>query len=599
MLWRLPLVLFFLIAGISLWNLDGRLVSDHRAGAVGQAAQMAALVEGAIGERATSLRALKVAVTSIPAGLGRERLFRTLADEIMDGTPDMMAAYRLDAAGTVELEHPPGVESGGLLAQNHLLLAPLADAIVRAQRTRETAVSGLVPLRPDTLGVVVYEPVMERGRVTGFVAGAIVHGALLRQSLRPEQHGRFAYRLVDESGTALGISPDYPARVTTTIDREISLPGGRAWRLEIALRPFQPVLARVTLWVVGLLLLGLVCLLVVREDARADRLAMHSFNLELLSRNLLDANVKLEERAQQVTEANRAKSRFLANVSHELRTPLNAVVGYNSLAMSGVYGDVPTPLRAVHERIGAAANHLLGLVNDVLDLSKIEVGRMDIDPRPIVIERLLEDVVAVIEPVADAKGVRVDLVVPRGVPTVISDAVHVRQILMNLTSNAIKFTERGAITIVARRSSGEEEKEGEDGVEVLVEDTGIGIPADHLDRIFDEFEQIRPGGRGDSLTRGAGLGLPIARKLARLLGGDVTAESRVGTGSRFTLRLPKLPPMLTGTRESDAAETTAGGSGGEGGDGPPPRGTGSSTPPPRDGEQGSTVHGLDDTGIAR
>ena len=191
-------------------------------------------------------------------------------------------------------------------------------------------------------------------------------------------------------------------------------------------------------WTVGLLLLLLVVFLVLREEARARRFAAHSFDLELMSRDLLDANVRLEDRAQQIAEANRAKSRFLANVSHELRTPLNAIVGYNSLAIDGIYGALPAPLRGAHERIRAAAEHLLALVNDVLDLSKIEVGRMEIDLEVTDIGALLDTVVTVIEPIASAKGLTVDVIIGRDVPRITTDGRHVRQILLNLASNAIK-----------------------------------------------------------------------------------------------------------------------------------------------------------------
>jgi len=265
---------------------------------------------------------------------------------------------------------------------------------------------------------------------------------------------------------------------------------------------------------------------------------MHSFNLELLSRDLLDANVRLEERAQQVNEANMAKSRFLANVSHELRTPLNAIVGYNALALSGLYGEVTPELRGAHDRIRAAADHLLRVVNDVLDLSKIEVGRMEVDVREVSLEPLLEGVVSVVEPIAEAKDVRIDLVVARGLPPVVTDARHVRQILLSLATNAIKFTERGSVTIVAKYDDAATSR----SVLIAVEDTGIGIAARDLDRIFDEFEQVRPSGRGDSIARGTGLGLAVSRKLAHLLGGDVRVESQLGTGSRFTLTLPLEPP---------------------------------------------------------
>jgi signal transduction histidine kinase len=540
LLWRLPLVLFFLLGGICLWYLDTRLVTEYRNGAVAQAGQLDALLENAIAERVTLLRSVARLVGEAGSPRERDARVRALVDEVLDAAPDIAAIYRLDAAGTVEDLRPRGTEDD-LLAQNHLLLAPLADAMVRAQRTREPTISGLIPIRPDTLGVVLYEPVITKGRITGHIAAAVAYGTLLRQALAGGTRGRFAYRVSDSAGTVLGVSSEFPRSTSTTVPRTITLPGGGTWELDVAVEPYQPLLARIILWGVGVIMLALVLLLVVREDMRNERLAMHSFNLELLSRNLLDANVKLEERAQQVTDANRAKSRFLANVSHELRTPLNAIVGYNSLAVSGLYGELAPPLRTALDRTGAAARHLLGVVNDVLDLSKIEVGRMDVDARPVDVERLLEDVVSVVEPVADAKGVRVDLVIARDVPTVTTDALHLRQIVMNLTSNAIKFTEHGAVTLVAKP----DEPRGDAaavGLRIDIEDTGIGIEPSDLERIFDEFEQVRPGGRGDSLTRGTGLGLAISRKLARLLGGDVTAHSTVGAGSRFSVTVPLRPP---------------------------------------------------------
>jgi signal transduction histidine kinase len=316
-------------------------------------------------------------------------------------------------------------------------------------------------------------------------------------------------------------------------------------------------------WTVGLLLLLLVVFLVLREEARARRFAAHSFDLELMSRDLLDANVRLEDRAQQIAEANRAKSRFLANVSHELRTPLNAIVGYNSLAIDGIYGALPAPLRGAHERIRAAAEHLLALVNDVLDLSKIEVGRMEIDLEVTDIGALLDSVVTVIEPIASAKGLSIDVIIGRDVPRITTDGRHVRQILLNLASNAIKFTERGSVTLIARRSNA---GRGET-VRITVEDTGLGIAPEDIDRIFEEFEQVRPSGRGDSLQRGTGLGLAIARKLARLLGGEIEVSSTEGVGSRFTLDLPQhapkpaldiaddSPPRASGARDGRAPNT--------------------------------------------
>jgi signal transduction histidine kinase len=173
----------------------------------------------------------------------------------------------------------------------------------------------------------------------------------------------------------------------------------------------------------------------------------------------------------------------------------------------------------------------------VLDLSKIEVGRMEVDLETTDIGALLDSVVTVIEPIAAAKGLSVDVILARDVPRVTTDGRHVRQILLNLASNAIKFTERGSVTLIARPVNAPDG----DFVQITVEDTGIGIAADDLTRIFEEFEQVRPSGRGDSLQRGTGLGLAIARKLARLLGGDIEVTSTVGVGSRFTLRVPARP----------------------------------------------------------
>jgi signal transduction histidine kinase len=419
---------------------------------------------------------------------------------------------------------------------NHFDLPERAEALDRARAEQRPAVTRSVTLLGGAKGMLVYVPVVRDARVVGYIGGGLAYQALFNDALAGQLQGSFAYRITDASGDVIAISPDYPEQVASLVTRPVSFPGGPGWTLDVAIPRFQPLISRLVTWTVGVLLLLLVVFLVLREEARARRFAAHSFDLELMSRDLLDANVRLEERAQQIAEANRAKSRFLANVSHELRTPLNAIVGYNSLAIDGIYGTLPAPLHGAHERIRAAAEHLLALVNDVLDLSKIEVGRMEIDLETADLGALLDSVVTVIEPIAAAKGLAVDVILGRDLPRITTDGRHVRQILLNLASNAIKFTERGSVTLIARRS--------DDGIGVLitVEDTGIGIAPEDLTRIFEEFEQVRPSGRGDSLERGTGLGLAIARKLARLLGGEIDVSSRVGAGSRFTLRLPLNAP---------------------------------------------------------
>ena len=561
-LWRLPLVAFLATGLVCLNYLDGRLSGDYRQSAADLALQTDAQIESAVATSASAMHELRLLMADAPSPAEQRARFATFAGAFAASRPEVMNVYRLDARGEVRDFAPAAMAagtsagtstattSGDLTSENHLLLAETAEAIARARDTGEPATTGVIVLRNDTLGFVIYDPIVVRGRLDGYVGAAIAYGPLLRSVLSPRLHERFGYRIADSAGRVLAVSPSYPTRVSSFATQRLTLPGERHWRLDVPIGVFQPRAARVTMWIVGIVLLFVVFLLVLREDARAERIAMHSFNLELLSRDLLDANVRLEERAQQVNEANMAKSRFLANVSHELRTPLNAIVGYNSLALSGLYGEVTPEHRAAHDRIRTAADHLLRLVNDVLDLSKIEVGRMEVDLRPVALEPLLEGVVSVVEPVAEAKDVRIDLVLARDLPTVTTDARHVRQILLSLATNAIKFTERGSVTIVAKCG------EGADAGRVLlaVEDTGIGIAPRDLDRIFDEFEQVRPSGRGDSIARGTGLGLAVSRKLANLLGGEVRVDSQLGTGSRFTLALPVEPSEQTRTGTRSAAD---------------------------------------------
>jgi signal transduction histidine kinase len=535
LLWRLPLLAFLLAGLICLKYLDGRLSGDYSRSAGDLAVQADALIETAIAGQAASLNALEQMIAAAPSPAERRARLSAFAKTLLASRPEVLRVMRLDDEGNVQ-EALPGrtANDSDLASENHFLVAETRSALDRARETLAPAVTGLLVLRRDTLGFVIYDPVIIHGRAVGYVGASIAYAPLLRALLTPRVQGRFGYRIADSAGRVLAVSPRYPDRVGAFATQRVTLPGGTHWRLDVPLGVFQPRAARVVMWIVGLVSLFVVALLVLREDARAERIAMHSFNLELLSRDLLDANVRLEERAQQVNEANRAKSRFLTNVSHELRTPLNAIVGYNALALSGLYGEVTPELRSAHDRIRAAADHLLRVLNDVLDLSKIEVGRMEVDARDVALEPLLEGVMSIVEPVAEAKSVRLDLVVARNLPSLVTDPRHVRQILMNLLTNAIKFTERGSVTIVATRGEGARS----DMVSLAIEDTGIGIARSDLGRIFDEFEQVRPGGRGDSIVRGTGLGLAVSRKLARVLGGDVDVTSRVRAGSRFTLWLP-------------------------------------------------------------
>ena len=545
--WRLPLVVMLIVGALTLRHVDGILQREYQTEAGTQAVQTDALLESFVKQRVALLGGLRGFIATMPANRAAEQGFERLSAEALRDAPDLLAIYLLDSTGTAT--HAYRRDERGDVAnrhRNHFAFPNRARALLRANRSRGAALTTTVQLADGSRGMIAYTPVIREERIVGYVGASLAYGALFNDALAGQLRGHFAYRLLDEAGTVIAMSPEYPDDPARRLTSDVSLPGGVRWTLEVAIPRNQPFTPRLITWIVGLLLLGLLASLVLREEARARRSAAHTHDLELLTRGLLDANTRLEERAQQIAEANRGKSRFLANVSHELRTPLNAIVGYNSLALDGLYGPLPQPLQTAHERIGAAAEHLLGLVNDVLDLSKIEAGRLEVHPEPLSLEGVLDSVLTVIEPIAEAKGLRIDLIVERKLPQLITDPRHLRQILLNFVANAVKFTERGSVTITARRLTDDPSR-----VRVVVEDTGIGIADDDLERIFEEFEQVRPSGRGDSIQRGAGLGLAIARKLARLLGATVQVDSVLGSGSRFTLDLPiEISPQLAAAGNS-------------------------------------------------
>ncbi|MCA9658119.1 MAG: response regulator, partial [Myxococcales bacterium] len=241
----------------------------------------------------------------------------------------------------------------------------------------------------------------------------------------------------------------------------------------------------------------------------------------------------------------RLKSEFLANTSHELRTPLNAIIGYSEL----IEEDAEEPeLRADVGRILEASRHLLELINDVLDLSKIEAGRMDLFYETIRVDTLIRGVADTIRPTIERNSSRLVLNLGGGLGTIESDLTKVRQILLNLASNAAKFTAGGTVEIVAREVRGDA---GEAGLELAVRDSGIGIDAAKLAAIFEPFTQADA-----STTRrygGTGLGLAITRRFVEMLGGTIDVTSVVGEGSCFTVWLPRRAPGAPARREGSSA----------------------------------------------
>jgi signal transduction histidine kinase/CheY-like chemotaxis protein len=241
---------------------------------------------------------------------------------------------------------------------------------------------------------------------------------------------------------------------------------------------------------------------------------------------------EIDEKGRQLEIASRHKSQFLANMSHELRTPMNAIIGVTEMLLEDAKALGQEDQIEPHERILRAGKHLLALINDILDLSKIEAGKMELHLESFAVTPLVEEVVTTIRPLAEKNGNRLVLECPADLGTMRADVTRVRQALLNLASNASKFTERGLITVaVARRR-----EEGGDWVTFAVSDTGIGMTGDQMARLFEEFTQADA-----STTRkygGTGLGLAISRRFCRMMGGDITVESAPGAGSTFTIRLP-------------------------------------------------------------
>jgi protein-histidine pros-kinase len=230
-----------------------------------------------------------------------------------------------------------------------------------------------------------------------------------------------------------------------------------------------------------------------------------------------------------------AKERFFAQMSHELRTPVTAVLGYCALLREGVGGVLPTAAAEMIERMARSAQHLRALVDDLLDLARVDAGKVQLTVEEVSLPALLSDALASLEPQARAKGLALELRAA-DVPRVSTDAKRVGQIVLNLASNAVKFTECGGVRVSVERHAA-------NAVAVHVVDTGLGIAGEDLERVFDEFVQV------GAAHGGTGLGLAISRRLARLLGGDLTVCSTPARGSRFTLTLPTVPPGLCEPRE--------------------------------------------------
>jgi signal transduction histidine kinase len=262
--------------------------------------------------------------------------------------------------------------------------------------------------------------------------------------------------------------------------------------------------------------------------ALAARMNQMSRELHRLYTDQRQAAQQLQTLNAELERASKAKSDFLASMSHELRTPLNSILGYTELILDEIYGEVPAKIRDVQERVQQSGRHLLGLINDVLDLSKIEAGRMELSPTEYSVQDIVDTVSSSLRSLAAEKGLEFIASAQADLPVAFGDAKRLTQCLMNLAGNALKFTRQGRVEIWV-------ERQGETLV-YRVADTGIGIPQEQLESIFAEFRQA-----DSTITRefgGTGLGLSITRKFVEMHGGRIWVESEVSKGSTFFFSIP-------------------------------------------------------------
>ena len=386
-------------------------------------------------------------------------------------------------------------------------------------------------------------------RSSGVIFDATGIEALLT---RMQPSGRVAVTVTSGEDTIALVGNPMPAvAVLSPEHKVIRLPTGGTWTVS-AVHVMTTRSLRWGLWALGVTGVLFLALGLLREQRRVLEASSRSSELERLYRD--------------VKRANQAKSEFLANVSHELRTPLNAIVGFVELLREGFYGDLSPRQVLPVDRIAASATHLRHLVDQVLDIAKIAAGRLEVHPETIVLRPFVLNTASELESLVSEKDLTFSISVSASLPRIRTDPTHLRQILINLIGNAVKYTQTGTISVRARLVESEvpvTPKKTLDAklttplagatrpprsgtwVALQVVDTGVGIGSADFERIFDEFEQVNAGPRGDSMQRGTGLGLPISRRLARLLGGEVGVESQPGQGSTFTIWIPVNPADLT------------------------------------------------------
>jgi signal transduction histidine kinase len=530
---------FSIVLGVVLLLMVGALVTaDHalnsasREAASVDALESSHLIEQALSRQVAALSSLRGAL--MMASIDRDRALQQLATELAREAPSLRELRVADSSGRLLY---PSSTSGQPAMASRLVPTVTIDA---------------------NKNVVLDVPLALNGRSLGGVVARFEAIGLLRDALSSVPETRVRLLLVAGADTIIVNNWRHGDVSLTWHDADVRA-YGTVWQLHVAHAQRSQAL-RITLWTLGLVAVVVFGAGVLRERRQALRVAERSSELERLSSELL--------------RANRMKSEFLANVSHELRTPLNAIVGFVDLLRDGVYGDLSPRQAPPVERIAASATHLRHLVDQVLDIAKIAAGRLEVHAETILLRPFVLNVVSELEPLITERGLNLSIAVGASLPRVRTDPTHLRQILVNLIGNAVKYTPVGGIAIRARltglppaagavRATPSEDPallsrspdRRRTWIALQVIDTGIGISPSDQERIFDEFEQVNAGPRGDSMERGTGLGLAISRRLVRLLGGEISVESQPGKGSTFTIWLPVSPADIQAEPPTATAAT--------------------------------------------
>ncbi|MBA2682893.1 MAG: sensor histidine kinase [Gemmatimonadaceae bacterium] len=538
--------LLFALGGI--FAIDRALAEANRSRVQIQAVESAARVESFLAMHAQALQSVRGLYLD-PTHEVTEEQFESLLRSLQQYAPSFRRVWITDSTGRIRFQDLLGLEGAPLPPGTNVDTVrqqPFHDVIQRAVATKKTQISAVGRLGSGERGILMVQPLFIGERFIGFAGGTLTSKSILEfvEQQEPQLHGQLV--IIAASDTVTGTSSPMTHRrlPVDSASTSIRIPGGGSWRL-LAVQQVTDQSVRFLLWGVGLATLGTLLIGLLHERRQGLRLAERSAELERLSTELL--------------RANRVKSEFLANVSHELRTPLNAIVGFVELLRDGVYGELNTRQSGPVERIASSANHLRQLVDQILDLAKIAAGRLDVQWEVIELKAFIVDLTSEIEALRAECGLTLSISISTSLPRVRTDPMHLRQIVLNLLGNALKFTPIGGIAVRARMVDVANESGGGgvnasaahtplSGTWIALEvaDTGVGIARNDQERIFEEFEQVNAGPRTDSMQRGTGLGLPISRRLARLLGGELTVVSDLGKGATFTVWLP-LPGQPKGS----------------------------------------------------